>query len=529
MKTKRKSAFSVIFLTVLVLLILALTGYIILSRIADRDSTDIHGVFNPPPPPSNEVRVYLEEQRPAYQAVTPAGQLLAEAMNRAWRWQEVGDPVVTGESAVQETELFRLDPAAFGGGLAEEMQALLSEKVAQAGRRSQVYDAEGAYLPALLEEALCGALERRMEASDDCIVSQRIRISLRYIDEAWQISEISPQPSDEALDPDAYAAQLLASYSPEMQALPLHYAIPEDVQTVPPPPEENFHSSSDPAEIAALLDSPEARALIGDQTLVWNPDLDFLEGSEIRLYLDETLLVIQWQQVEVRPVGTFAEVIIADGSQLRRKVAGDTFGSNDFRTTSGFAKECNAVLALGGDYYWHHQRICGITVLDRQIRRFSPLSADSCLFNSDGDMIFLYRFAYQNEQQAEAQQFVDDNDIVFSLAFGPVLIDDGQDVTPEWYPWGEINDTYARSALGMLGPKHYLSVNLNCVPGHYYLATLQAATDALLSRGCVKAYTLDGGQTATTVFHGELVNPVQFGWEKPISDIIYFASALPEE
>jgi exopolysaccharide biosynthesis protein len=118
--------------------------------------------------------------------------------------------------------------------------------------------------------------------------------------------------------------------------------------------------------------------------------------------------------------------------------------------------------------------------------------------------------------------------VLFSLGFGPVLIDDGVDVTPEEYPWGEVNDTYARSALGELEPLHYLTMNMNCAePGtpYYNLATLRQAADAMVARGCRKAYALDGGQTATTVFGGSLINPVQFGWEKEISDIIYFASA----
>ena len=75
-------------------------------------------------------------------------------------------------------------------------------------------------------------------------------------------------------------------------------------------------------------------------------------------------------------------------------------------------------------------------------------------------------------------------------------------------------------------------MNINCWrPGteYYYLATLRQAADAMIARGCRKAYTLDGGQTATTVFHGELINPVQFGWEKEISDVIYFASAKSAE
>ena len=48
----------------------------------------------------------------------------------------------------------------------------------------------------------------------------------------------------------------------------------------------------------------------------------------------------------------------------------------------------------------------------------------------------------------------------------------------------------------------------------------------MIARGCRKAYALDGGQTATTAFGGVLINPVQFGQEKEISDLIYFASAL---
>ncbi len=187
----------------------------------------------------------------------------------------------------------------------------------------------------------------------------------------------------------------------------------------------------------------------------------------------------------------------------------------------------NAVLALGGDFY-HHGRACGISVYQREIVRFEPHSCDVCYITTDGDMLFSYRDQFTTEE--EARQFAEDNDVLFSLVFGPVLIDDGVDVTPESYPWGEIKDRYARSALGLLGRHHYLTMNINCYgyDKYYYLATLRQAADAMLARGCVKAYTLDGGQTATTVFGGQLINPVQFGWEKDISDVIYFATAVPE-
>ena len=122
--------------------------------------------------------------------------------------------------------------------------------------------------------------------------------------------------------------------------------------------------------------------------------------------------------------------------------------------------------------------------------------------------------------------------MVFSLAFGPVLVDEGVNVTPDFYPWGEIDMFYARSALGLLGRHHYLTMNINCDTTRReldHLPNLQDAGYAMARRGCWKAYTLDGGQTASTAFHYTLINPVQFGEEKAISDIIYFASAAPGE
>ena len=42
-----------------------------------------------------------------------------------------------------------------------------------------------------------------------------------------------------------------------------------------------------------------------------------------------------------------------------------------------------------------------------------------------------------------------------------------------------------------------------------------------------KAYTLDGGQTAEIVMMGGPVNYVDYNNERLVSDIIYFATALP--
>ena len=226
-------------------------------------------------------------------------------------------------------------------------------------------------------------------------------------------------------------------------------------------------------------------------------------------------------------MGTFAETFIAHGSQIRRKIADDTFESFNHQLATELSRQSNAVLALGGDLY-HHDRACGIMVYEREIYRFEPSTSDTCYITTDGDMLFSYRNQFTDISQA--QQFIEDNDVLFSICFGPVLIDDGKDVTPQYYTWGEVNDFYARSALGMLGDKHYLSMNINCKqPGYYFLATLRQAANAMIEKGCIKAYALDGGQTAATIINNQLINPVQFGWERTTSDIIYFATAVPNE
>ncbi len=345
-------------------------------------------------------------------------------------------------------------------------------------------------------------------------------------------SAVPPTAAEEA---SAVPAASLPSPTPEPTPEPSPEPTPEPeyVHVIPetalagmPPDPAGWHESGEAAELAAFLEREEVRKLIGDRSLVWNESIELFPDTPLRWYFDETILCLVWQEVEASAVGTFSEIIVADGSQLRRKISADELWSFAFETTTQYAADTRAVLAFGGDFYYHG-RACGIGIYQREFFRFDPVTCDTCYVTSSGDLLFSYR--NQFSEQAEAEAFAAENDVLFSLGFGPVLIDDGQDVTPNSYPWGEIDDTYARSALGLLEEHHYLTMNINCwQPGtaYYNLATLRQAADAMLARGCRKAYALDGGQTATTVFGGQLINPVQFGEEKGISDIIYFASAL---
>ena len=53
-------------------------------------------------------------------------------------------------------------------------------------------------------------------------------------------------------------------------------------------------------------------------------------------------------------------------------------------------------------------------------------------------------------------------------------------------------------------------------------------TAVLLDLGVPTAYALDGGQTATIVMNDRLINKVSYGSQREISDILYFATAIPD-
>lgn len=466
------------------------------------------------------------------EAETENGKKLLKAFEESRNFTLSGDMEISGDSAYQRIRTELLDFDKLSEGFEDEIGNILDLRVSSASLPKEIYGADGNYLPELLDAAFTEVLDKRLENAGTCLSYSEAVIRLDYDKGQWQIADLSEfeaslkGPFSEGKSADLIAEEMFGKAVSEQPYRLLDLKIEENALEGPVPDPEAFGETDDPAVIEELLRRPEAKALIGDQKTAWNSGIERIPGTPIRYYLDGTILVIVWQQPQFDTVGTFSEIFIADGSQLRRKISGDELWSFDFHTTSDFARRANAVLAFGGDFYYHG-RECGIGFYQRSLYRFEPVTSDICYITSDGDMLFTYRDTIKTREEAE--KFVSDNDVLFSLCFGPVLVENGEDVTPENYPWGEVNDTYARSVLGMLGRHHYLTMNLNIYKPYYpELATLRQATEAIMSYGVEKAYALDGGQTATTVFNYTLVNPVQFGWETDISDIIYFATAIPD-
>ena len=143
-------------------------------------------------------------------------------------------------------------------------------------------------------------------------------------------------------------------------------------------------------------------------------------------------------------------------------------------------------------------------------------------------MVFTREGELQSEEQTQA--FIAENDVLFSLAFGPVLVDNGELQYCASYPMGEIGEEFSRSCIAMTDELHYLLMTVNHNP---QLLTPRANVNELArliySKNVIKAYNLDGGQTSEIVMQGMPINHVDYGNERTVSDIIYFATAIPEE
>ena len=296
------------------------------------------------------------------------------------------------------------------------------------------------------------------------------------------------------------------------------YWIGRRALSAPKPDPQRFHRTENPGN----LDFSQAEALLDGQSLFFSPQVTLVPGTPVRWYLDETILAITWKQVVDGGVYTFSEVKIAHPSQFRRFLAGGEFGSEKLYVTTEMAKSVNAVVASSGDFYGYRQ--AGTLVYDGVVRRVDNGLVDTCYVDKNGDLHFGSREDALTRE--EAQALVDRQGILFSLAFGPVLIEEGKVVTPDSYAVGEINDHYPRAALCQLGKLHYLLAVVNGEEAYPEVPTIHQFAQNLLDRGIRTAYALDGGQTAVIAMDGQLINAVLYGHQRPISDIIYFATAV---
>lgn len=304
--------------------------------------------------------------------------------------------------------------------------------------------------------------------------------------------------------------------------------IPESATSGSKPDPSKFVVTKDVNEALAAARKAEEYGLIKLDELAFNAETKLAAGGEIQYYLDESIFVLCWKEYGHHTRYNFCEIGVAHASQLRRYITDNKYGSSKRLTTSTMAKDANAVVAISGDFYAYRNN--GVVVYQSNICRVrcdESLKLHHCYINNEGDLIVTRENL--SESQEKLQAFVDENKIRFSIAFGPILIENYEIQDNTYYRLGEIHGEYSRAALGQVGDLHYILCTADGgVDGLDGVPVIKVA-EKMLEKGCKTAYALDGGQTATIIFNNKVYNRVGYGSERLISDIIYFATTVEAE
>ena len=449
--------------------------------------------------------------------------MIYDALRSSFSVKAAGEMQVEGRHAQQSLEVTYLDLKQLMPPVKAQTEKNIDEYV-ENHSNAEIYDEDDNYKSEIMENAYSKALRSALSDVSKYYTTVELPLQLSYENGHWQTQpdeQIKVAFSGGVTTLDTFANNLKSEALSEIIYIPKRYTIAEDALLAPAPDLAKFGATTDIEEIKALYASSK---LTEGRTLFWDENANF-KGKEFRYYMDETIFFVAWKEVYQGKYCAFAEVFIADPSQFRRKLAADMYGSGIQKKASQLAAECNAVIAMNGDYYKYRSE--GITVYQRELYRFRPHKLECCHVNSAGDLLFTYAGELSNEE--EARNYVEQNDVLFTLTFGPVLVANGElHSFARDYLLGQGLQYYSRAAIGQSGSCHYLLMNLNYGYGSRG-ATLAEEAKIMQGKGCENAYALDGGQTAEMVIQNRVFNAIDYGNERLVSDIIYFGTALPEE
>ncbi len=262
--------------------------------------------------------------------------------------------------------------------------------------------------------------------------------------------------------------------------------------------------------------------------------IDFSPGMPVNqkyflsdtLYEDPTIRVQVSTGTEEGVLYWIADIEIQDASQLRT-VAAEDFDSNGAEFGSVLARRMNAVIAVDGDYYSYIRNGGPAPVTIRQGVAFQDhwdrARTDVLAIDEDGDF-----HAISDPKTLQGCTEIDGKKIINALYFGPLLVSDGKigrRNAPYWVP----DDQYSqRVAIAQTGHLKYRII----VTGPYRRGSraflferwrrFVAGMDDIQV-----AYNLDGGDSAVLFFNGKKINDPGNENERPLADIVYFASAWP--
>ncbi len=257
-------------------------------------------------------------------------------------------------------------------------------------------------------------------------------------------------------------------------------------------------------------------------TKIYDDERQNYDGTPIDYYEDETIWVKCWKEKIGSEIYCFAEVEIAHPSQFKRKLAGNVISNKSLDYPLNLFNEVNAVVGMNADYCAY--RNYGTVIhYGKTLRKTSSDILELMIYDSDGNL------SSMTESEFVASDLYGSDDVLFTFAFGPTLVDNYQVVDSDKlsdYPLGIVDQNCPRAVIGQFGyENHYLLCAAHYDPG----VTATKMAQIMQEKGVRFAYNMDGGQTATLMFNGSVFNEVSYGGQREVSDILYFATAVPND
>ena len=242
--------------------------------------------------------------------------------------------------------------------------------------------------------------------------------------------------------------------------------------------------------------------------------------AENVVYSDENVSIAMTQYREYDTDIYVAEVWLSSAQYLKTAFAENSYGKNVTAKTSEIASQCEAILAINGDYYG--ARESGYVIRNGVVYRdYGSGSTDILCIYADGS------FAITNSAESSAQELVDSG-VWQAFSFGPGLVENGGITVDQNTEVGKAMASNPRTAIGQISELHYVFVVSDGRTDQSEGLSLYELATFLQSLGVKTAYNLDGGGSSTMVLMGEVINNPTTGGsrtkERSVSDIVYIGT-----
>ena len=223
-----------------------------------------------------------------------------------------------------------------------------------------------------------------------------------------------------------------------------------------------------------------------------------------------------------------AYIRILDASQLRTGVVNpEKVASTRTKTPSTLARNYNAVIAISGDNYADDPKKTTFEYrMKQKIRSNSNRLKDILIIDDQGD----FHLYIKSEGLKNAPKELKDagRSLVNAFTFGPALVKDGKLLEIDKEYGYNPNGREPRAAIGQTGPLSYVTVIVQAKDRDGKSGVSQhKLAEYMYGLGCIQAFNLDGGNSAEMIFGEQIFKGMPDGDERPLSDIIYFATAKP--